>query len=221
MAGPIAHIFCALSVLNSGALTVTDKKAFIVGTSFPNIRYLGDIKNELSHKRKITWDTVQNEPSSFKAGMLFHVLVDEARENYFIEKGMYEKVTKRKNLEPAIKLYEDIILYDWVTDWQSIVRYFDTVLEQEQQHAFSNDRVMLFHTFLQRYLSMQPTREYVSNLVITSHPTFDTMLPLFKPFSVYVFKYYVNTLMDMLEQTPEVKDIITSFYAECVDNIVQ
>ena len=79
MAGPIGHIVLALSLLN-GPLADKDRAAFMLGTTFPDIRYLGVIERGKTHNNHATWQNVQTESSSFKAGMDFHALVDRGRE---------------------------------------------------------------------------------------------------------------------------------------------
>ena len=49
MAAPIAHIFCALFLLNNNIIDVDNIQEFIIGTSFPDIRYLGVIERDTTH----------------------------------------------------------------------------------------------------------------------------------------------------------------------------
>ena len=94
-------------------------------------------------------------------------------------------------------------------------------MEQEQEYNYAHDTPILWHTALQQYLIMPPNRKRVINLFIKMHPTFTNMSYLLKPFFISIFKYYVNTLMDILEQSPEAKEIITSFYKNCITYITQ
>lgn len=63
MAAPIAHIFCALALLQQGKIKVADKQSFILGTSFPDIRYLEVIKRDQTHEKNVNWNDVINAPT--------------------------------------------------------------------------------------------------------------------------------------------------------------
>lgn len=87
MAAPITHIILADKIFNR-YFADKDKRDFYVGTSFPDIRYMGIIKREKTHFIDLDIKTLQQLPS-FEAGMKFHSLVDIVRENYMRSRGVY------------------------------------------------------------------------------------------------------------------------------------
>lgn len=56
----------------------TDEAAFIRGTVFPDIRYLGVIKRALSHTSGLTLADVAAAPTAWEAGRRFHCWLDDA-----------------------------------------------------------------------------------------------------------------------------------------------
>lgn len=158
MAGPIAHIFCALAFLNSNYNTIEDKQAFLLGTSFPDIRYLGVIERTQTHIPNIKWDDVVNEKSAFKAGLLFHSLVDQAREGYFESHGLYDiDIGVHPQFRShVLKLFEDILLHDSISEWPKIVAYFDDILQEERAYPIAPESLQNWHAILQIYCAKKP-----------------------------------------------------------------
>ena len=155
MAGPVTHIFLALQILQAGLLPQHDEKAFIIGTSFPDIRYLGVINRETTHQSPISWDNIANEQSSFKAGLKFHALVDEMREAFFIKENLYGQAPPSQYLAQSFKVAEDSWLYPCISEWDKIYAYFNTTLDEEQSFGMGNVAIKKWHAFLQQYLSLQ------------------------------------------------------------------
>jgi hypothetical protein len=84
MAAPIAHIFLAVQILVGPFKVMSHEKEFIIGTSFPDIRYLKVIERAETHFENVTLNDIKKETNSFKAGMLFHSFVDQKREEYMV-----------------------------------------------------------------------------------------------------------------------------------------
>jgi hypothetical protein len=156
MAAPIAHIFCALFLLNSGAIEVENKSAFIVGTSFPDIRYLGVINRDQTHEENITWNDVNNASSSFEQGRLLHSLLDEEREKFVVKHNLYACVPNSRFRTQILKFYEDILLYEVIHNWSEIADFFDIVLPEESAYGIKKNDLILWHNLLKQYVSQQP-----------------------------------------------------------------
>jgi hypothetical protein len=116
MAAPIMHIVLAIKVLALLPATI-DKAAFIVGTSFPDIRYRAHIDRDVTHIEPVSWKMVAEEQNSFRAGMLFHNLVDILRIHYF-EPLFYDRYSLEQYTPIYSKLFpllmkeaEDVFLY--------------------------------------------------------------------------------------------------------------
>jgi hypothetical protein len=109
MAAPATHIILALLMLP--LLKEKNIPEFIVGTSFPDIRYLGVIERSKTHNNQTTWQSIQKNPSSFKAGMDFHALVDRLREAYMMKHHAYDRIPQSKYKSQILKMFEDMLLY--------------------------------------------------------------------------------------------------------------
>jgi hypothetical protein len=161
MAAPIAHIFCALSLLNNNVLEVDNVTNFIIGTSFPDIRYLGVIERNKTHVKNITWNDVINAPTSFEKGRLLHSLLDEVREEFIEKHNLYEFIPDSSFRTHILKFYEDIILYEMIKNWPEITHYFDTVLPEELRYNITNSDLKAWHHILKDYTSRQPNTSQI------------------------------------------------------------
>ena len=117
MAAPIGHVYLALKLL-AGPLQDIDEQAFILGASFPDIRYAARVPREYTHKSQVTWCDVINEPDAFDAGVLFHVLVDNMREKYFKTHDITPFALQRfgNPVSYLVKTAEDIVLFKCLCD---------------------------------------------------------------------------------------------------------
>jgi hypothetical protein len=176
-----------------------DRKDFLVGTVFPDIRYLKIIDRKDTHFEKITLQDVLDEKNSFTAGLKYHSLVDEVRERYMIEKNIYAHISSSKYITHALKTYEDEILYSNVTDWNEIIPYFDQIFPEETALTNQIDQIKKWHRLLQNYFRELPSdisrQDFVLNLDFTREIATE-----------------INELIRKLKQIPQVRDIILGFY---------
>lgn len=170
MAGPITHIVLALKIMSLLPATI-DIPAFIVGTSFPDIRYIANLSRESTHIEPVSWERVINEPNSFKAGMLFHNLVDHVRidhfEGYFYDRNHLQHYSAIyiKLFPMVLKIAEDNMLYSMNKDWQKIMGYFDIIYDEEK--ALCPDEAILkkWHLGLQNYFNQPPTMRVINSFL--------------------------------------------------------
>jgi hypothetical protein len=163
MAAPITHIVLADKVFNSH-FSDKDKAKFFVGTSFPDIRYLGIIQREKTHLAVEDIEEIQKE-SSFMSGLKLHVYIDKIREEYISQKGIYDLVPKTRESITAIKLFEDQLLYDRIRDWETISTYFNDVLEEEVDFGLQKPDIQKWHTLLQNLFHIKPELESLSRFM--------------------------------------------------------
>jgi hypothetical protein len=198
MANQITHIVLAERISNK-FFNNFDRKDFLVGTVFPDIRYLKIIDRKDTHFEKITLQDVLDEKNSFTAGLKYHSLVDEVRERYMIEKNIYAHISSSKYITHALKTYEDEILYSNVTDWNEIIPYFDQILPEETALTNQIDQTKKWHLLLQNYFRELPSdisrQDFVLNLGFTREIATE-----------------INELIRKLKQIPQVRDIILGFY---------
>ncbi len=158
MAAPITHLVLADKVFYK---FFKDKKRsdFLVGTSFPDIRYLKVIDREKTHIKNIDLDDVKNEKSSFNAGFKFHSLVDEDRIKFISKFESSPSFPKTKPAVMALKFLEDEVLYNKIKNWKEIIEYFDKIYKEEVNLGVDKKEVDRWHSYLKDYLSKIPTKE--------------------------------------------------------------
>ena len=163
MAAPITHIVLTEKIYNSH-FSDKDKLQFIVGTSFPDIRYLGKIDRSKTHFPDVTMNEIISA-DSFEAGVKFHSFVDRVRENFLLSRNIYELCPKSKYITQSVKFLEDIVLYNNVLDWDSYKKMLDNVLEEELSFGLSEEHISQWHKILQAYFSSQPDLSTVDKFV--------------------------------------------------------
>ncbi|MCL4361787.1 hypothetical protein M1446_05530 [Candidatus Dependentiae bacterium] len=176
MAAPIMHVVFALKIFLLLPPTV-DKKEFIVGTSFPDIRYYANLSRESTHIEPASWNDIVNEPSSFRAGMLFHNLLDILRMenfeiNFFNRYALSQYTPLYIRLFPLImKFAEDVVLYDKIERWQEIINYFDVIFEEEKKLCNDENIIESWHKILQNYFKQKPTFTTLTEFLMSQHST--------------------------------------------------
>lgn len=158
-AAPAMHVTLGEKWLAVYAPEYTDeqKKLFLLGTVFPDIRYLGVIKREKTHYKGMTLAKVYAETSPFKRGMLFHSFVDEFRERCVRQSGI-EKILKeipRKQQGTFLKLVEDQILHGQYR-WPEFKKYLISIPEDEKQFGLEISALTQWHTALSLYFATTP-----------------------------------------------------------------
>lgn len=216
MAGPVAHILAALLILHSApqhGLKVTDHQAFIVGTCYPDIHYLGIIKRETTHVTNIRWEDVVAAPTDFQKGVLFHSLVDEVR--------IVHLETVHGNLLPFLpimrsqimKFYEDSLIYNQVDDWLKISHYFDEILPEEKQaHQLSDTALQQWHQFIKIYCMQQPS-VLSTHTIINQFPQLRARIPFGIP--SLLSKVYMGIAFRSFNK-PRLTRAIKNFYENIV-----
>lgn len=170
MAAPITHIVLTDKVFKK-YFSNKDRQKFFVGTSLPDIRYLGCIAREKTHYKNVTLKDVLDR-NSFDAGMLFHSLVDEVRERYMNKNGYYSLFPKTYRAIQASKMFEDRILYNKVTNWPEIIDYFDKVYKEELDLDIKKDDIEKWHQSRKEYFARKPgDKEIIMFAVKTGFPS--------------------------------------------------
>ncbi|MDR3647139.1 MAG: hypothetical protein P4L22_06370 [Candidatus Babeliales bacterium] len=156
MAAPIAHIFLAVQMLSGPFKGLYNEREFIIGTSFPDIRYLKVVERTETHFVNVKLEDIIQEKNSFKAGMIFHSFVDEQREAYVVANNLYDKIPKFRFTSQALKFAEDEILKPHF-DIAKYVSYFDNILDIEMNYNISEKHIRDWHNFLQGYFNARYT----------------------------------------------------------------
>lgn len=199
MAGPITHIVLANKVFQH-YFPDKEKRSFFIGTSFPDIRYLGVIKRDITHSSISSIKQITSQ-SSFQAGFEFHSLVDQVREQFVSFQGVYDLVPSSRYITQAIKFMEDDYFYSHIDNWRSIIDYFDIILKEELQFGIEEKDIMRWHQILQMYCQSQPNRDSLSRFIketIQNQEVADG----------------INKIVSEIKEEAKIKKIISDFYTE-------
>ena len=161
MAAPITHIVLSNKVFDQ-FFKSKDRAAFFVGTSFPDIRYLGIISRNKTHYQKMNLSDVVNE-ESFMSGVKFHSLVDIVREDFYQRNNLYSLIPDSVYKTQTVKVYEDILLHGKVSDWETISNYFDQVYSEEVGYGLKLSEIQSWHQLLIPYFQNEPTIDNMQN----------------------------------------------------------
>lgn len=135
-----------------------DKMAFMIGTLFPDIRYLAECDRSVTHFDHVTLEDVLLEKNPFLAGMLFHSYVDKEREVYLVSKGIYDYISPLNSPRPTtlIKLVEDEFIFDLV-DLVYCKRCVKVILDEETKFGIELDKIEEWHYLLNNYFTYKPS----------------------------------------------------------------
>lgn len=157
----ISHIAYAELLLPN---IFSDKKRedFIIGASFPDIRYLGVIERDKTHLKNITLNDVLEENNPFLAGVKFHGLTDIVRED-FMNKNAYGLITGVNDKVRPLKLAEDIILSDKIGIREEYVQILKNILPEEKSFLIPDYMLERWHKIVSDYLEFGVSRESIIN----------------------------------------------------------
>lgn len=200
MANQITHIVLTEKISNK-IFGIFDREAFIIGTVFPDIRYLKVIDRDKTHFKGLSLKDVLAEKNSFTAGLKYHSLVDEVRERYMIEKGIYTLIPTSKFITQALKVYEDEVLYPTVSTWAQITAYLDTVLIDEKELVKDINKIKMWHSLMSEYFKSNPTdnsrRIFILNIGFSEEISTE-----------------INKTIDQMRKVPKVREIILNLYKD-------
>jgi hypothetical protein len=159
MATPITHIVLSEKIREK-FFPYKVKQDFLIGTSFADIRHLKVIKREETHYNNLKISDLQAD-NSFQAGLKFHSILDLAREKFMVEHKIYELCPKSDYIVTSIKLLEDKIFYNYISNWDEYIKYFDTMLSDEIAYNIDKSDLLKWHNILQAYFQIQPNAQSI------------------------------------------------------------
>lgn len=180
---------------------------FIIGTSLPDIRYLGVIEREKTHFPNTTLDEIKQE-NSFMSGLKFHSLVDRVRENFLLTNDLYSKCPESKFITQSIKFLEDSMLYTKIDGWEKYIKLFEEVLPNELELGLARESVAYWHKTLQNYFSKQPDNDSVEVFVRR----------------INLGQEVANEIKEniqIISEIPKVVDYINSLYTQFYDLVLE
>lgn len=160
-AAPITHAYLTKSFFyHFSKYTAAEENEFMVGTLFPDIRYLGDVTRHDTHCHceDICLQQVLDEPDPFTAGVKFHCYVDIVREKLLVQDGLYDKIRKNipTNTSTFVKLAEDEILYQ-EKNWSDVLVALTTIYPQEREYDVPEKSIVKWHKVLTMLFSSSPS----------------------------------------------------------------
>ncbi|MBT3455947.1 hypothetical protein HN446_02685 [bacterium] len=201
MPAPLTHIVFALKVIQ--LIPKINTKKFILGTSFPDIRFLVPIEKNETHSGSVTWDMVKKENDSFQAGLLFHSLVDILSKAYRKSARVYDQLPDITRARTLMNNYEDMLLYDKAQSWKEISGYFDTILPQEKCFGIEEKYIYEWHNILKLYSSKKPSPKSLSVFSKIIFPETHKQINPTKN---------IENAFSMFEKTPQIADTVFDFY---------
>jgi len=167
MSALITHVVLAEKIFEKYCLNGDgDRRSFILGTCFPDIRYLGVIDRTKTHFEGLGLDDLKGE-EPFVAGLKLHSIVDNDMNRRFMKESNLSSFFPAdfRHAHGAVKIFEDIVLYEKIKDWDRIISYFDMVLDKEIWFGVSYEAVVKWHQRLQKYFSQKPDKiEFVLDI---------------------------------------------------------
>jgi hypothetical protein len=151
VAAPATHIVLADKVFND-YFAKKDKKKFFIGTSFPDIRYLGAIDRDKTHFRLSNVQDI-SKSDSFEAGIKFHSLVDNVGLDFMSRRKLYSYFPESEFQLQAVKIFEDGVLYSKLDNWSLIRNFFEDVVDEEKKFGVASKDIERWHDLLRNYLS--------------------------------------------------------------------
>ncbi|MFH0852681.1 MAG: hypothetical protein V1845_03710 [bacterium] len=149
MPGPITHLAYAERYLRKNPSR--DLKKFILGTIFPDIRYIAKIERDLTHK-KFRPDLNLSAIDSFKAGWKLHIYLD-SQWNKIVKTSRFYCPGNKDNLLvwTAAKIIEDRIDRKKISDLAKYWRIIKNPGSGSVLHI-SKDKIKLYYQANANYL---------------------------------------------------------------------
>jgi len=153
MASEITHIVYGKKIFDRNNLV--DWPKFVVGTIFPDIRYIAQVDRDLLHTYGTSEESIPTL-NAFESGKYVHSLIDEKREAYIKSRGIYDLIPLNNISAGALKLVEDSVTYSLYSDWESVIISLDDIYEEELANGITKEIVHKWHQFFQGYMKQPP-----------------------------------------------------------------
>src|SRR4030042_2807841 len=160
MAAPITHMVLTEKVFDK-FFSDKKRKDFYIGTVFSDIGYLEVVDRQSTHfpLQELKLEDVKKEQNSFTAGLKFHSLVDDIRERFIESKNLYSLIPESKYKTQILKLLEDELYYDKISNWDEFIKFLEDILPEERSFNIKEDDIKKWHNILQNYFSRKPDKQ--------------------------------------------------------------
>ncbi len=162
-AGPLFHVVIAEKWMDAFEdYTEEERRSFILGTLFPDIRHLAGLPRESTHRYGWSVEELRAIEDPFFKGMMVHSFVDENRDAYVQKhrvKDLLRNMTGGKeDMEVYLKMVEEEILYSWrdTSDNDYLFDYLGSIANEELAFNAPVSAVQEWHNHLIGYFSSSP-----------------------------------------------------------------
>lgn len=154
-AGPVTHLY--LGEKYCEIHQVEEAEDFIVGTLYPDIRYISRFPRHLTHPSITDIKQIKKAPTSFQSGLQFHAWVDIIREKFVVQSGIYKAIAEYAEGHEAtfLKFLEEEILAD-LYDGRKWSVLFNATHEEERAFA-TEEEIERWHVLLQYSMGYRPS----------------------------------------------------------------
>jgi hypothetical protein len=157
---PVTHTLLAEEWMAlHGPCDAKERSELVVGTLFPDIRYIAEENRANTHIAHVTLEQIRAAQTPFESGKLLHCYVDDRRESWVIEWAVYDLLVDVPAAQRAsfLKLVEDEILYcDAIRQHISSLFHFPP---EEMAAGISKELLIKWHALLASYLRVAPSRQ--------------------------------------------------------------
>ena len=124
------------------------RREFFIGTLFPDIRYMANIPRDTTHSHNLTLEHVLAEPDSFRAGMLYHSLMDDTWGQLFENYGILPYTSHTLSMYNALKSIEDDIRYNETDIWAEVTGYLADIISPELNFGVATATISHWHKII-------------------------------------------------------------------------
>ena len=200
MAAPATHIILAKIVKDKYFPHIDDKKYYI-GTSFADIRYIANIDRNLTHFYDINSPSDITNTSPFMIGLKVHSFIDEKRVKFMRDHGLFELTPEGYLTSQITKVYEDMILYDEIEDWDNYVHFFKELLPDEKEFPIPEIALLKWHKIIEFCISNKPTDDSTVKFLNSKLQKKDN-------------EKEIRDTLQTLRKNKKIKNLILAFYQE-------
>ena len=157
MAAPITHLFFAEKFCEKHE--ELERFPFFVGNCLPDIRHIDKkISRDKFHFFNVSIEDIKKEKLDFRKGIKFHSFIDEERDLFYKNEGIYTPTKESDELFiVALKLLEDEILYEkiqFLGDFASFFQKYEFPID-----GIDNKSIKKWKELLHNYFQQKPCQE--------------------------------------------------------------
>lgn len=208
-AGPLTHVYLAERWIElNEEYTDEEHRACLLGTLFPDIRYLGVISRDATHEKAITTEAIAATDDPFLKGMRIHAFVDEVREQFAEQWGAFKLLddAPQQHRTTLLKVVEDEILHSR-SHWGYVLAYLTTIVDGEVESGISEAAIAKWHRILSIYFGREPSL-LIHQMALLGLGYFNVPADVVKAWSIGLPKLvvsdrsieYVDALVDHFER---------------------